>query len=149
MVFSITAGDAPAIPRAPPQELVVSEMSYHSDTLRPVLVGPAAQAGVLTPDELLRLNSVQGTCEFQLSRGLALKAAGLGLSSLDGFEGLDVRLASLDVSGNALFLDSFLDFRTRVLDLSSNGVDDEALGRFLEVLAGERTSGAGVEEENI
>lgn len=64
MVFSITAGTAgatgavPAPTRAVPRELVVSEMSYHSDALRPVLVGPAAQAGVLTPDELLRLNNI-------------------------------------------------------------------------------------------
>ena len=80
-------------------------MSYHADALRPVLAGPAAQAGVLTPDELLRLNNVQGTAQYQLSRGLALGAAGLGLRALEGFEGLDVRLASLDVGGNALFLD--------------------------------------------
>lgn len=41
MVFSITAGAAPAPPRAPSHELVVSEMSYHADALRPVLVGPS------------------------------------------------------------------------------------------------------------
>ena len=63
MVFSITAGgnSAQMVPRARPRELVVSEMSYHADALRPVLAGPEVQAGVLTPDELLRLNNVQGT----------------------------------------------------------------------------------------
>lgn len=64
-----------------------------------------------------------------------------------------MRLASLDVGGNALFLDQFLDFRTRALDLSANGVDDGALGRFLGVLAGEESgneerdrNGAGGED---
>lgn len=54
-----------------------------------------------------------------------------------------MRVASLDVSGNGLFLDSFLDFRARALDLSANGVGDDALGRFLGVLAGDGSGGSG------
>ena len=56
-----------------------------------------------------------------------MAAHGLGLQRLDGFEGLNVCINSLDVSGNALFLDSFLDFQIRELNLGAKVIGDEVL----------------------
>ena len=71
---------------------------------------------------------------MQLARNLNLDMSNLGITQLDGFDGLDVKIRHLNASGNGLFLQQFVDFTISSLDLSNNEISDEVLWTFLNIL---------------